>query len=482
MNHVAVQIDQKSRRNLDGRVKPKLLKFLYSVKDYTTVLDSYAQANSIAAVIWASVKLCLLLTCNWASYFEALTEVLSTVGEVSARFHEYVSLFPTSEGLQGALIDYHAVVISICSKAVHDIQLPRWQQTAKITFKSFESEYSPLQSRLAKASRAVKDWIGIADAKRQKDQAEYNKAEGAKTDDIHATAHRTLANTDEILALVKLGSNDTSQHLIHLRDFQVSRYRQETKANLSTINMTAEWRRVKQQSVEGIYSWFETNQDYKSWKSATTSSLLLYKANIGCGKTYLFSDIINNLVEDEGAGYAIGYFMGQSSELTTLKARQITGCIALQLLEPLIDSADYSTLGKIYHKSQSGDIDRIVDLLVEYLPVDRQCYILLDGLDELAKEERRTTLEAVFHVLNHAKMVKAVKVLITTRQYPAPLRVASKANHVYQLLPTIEERKARLSDFVIDTIQEKVEMDELPLYEESLNTIIGSVEEGAQGM
>lgn len=95
---------------------------LSPVQQYCTIIDTCAGSNQIAALVWGSIKLVLLVSLNFAEYFDRLSERVAQLSNYCPRLSEYEKIFPASPRLQLALSDFYAVVVDFCSKALKPVQ------------------------------------------------------------------------------------------------------------------------------------------------------------------------------------------------------------------------------------------------------------------------------------------------------------------------------------------------------------------------
>ena len=137
------QLDNENAKRGSRCVATRLLTFLQSIQQFTTVVDTFVSSNpAIPALVWGSVKLAVLvsrlylftnqgighadyffyqLTSNNASYFEKLSALLMNFSKHCPRYSEYQVLYADSVGLRNAVCNFYAVVIDCCTQAVQVI-------------------------------------------------------------------------------------------------------------------------------------------------------------------------------------------------------------------------------------------------------------------------------------------------------------------------------------------------------------------------
>lgn len=469
---VTSQIDHMSSARLGRNFGPKLEPFLSCIKAFTPVIDTYAQSASLAALIWASVKLCLFLTSNSAEYFERLTRILMRVGERGFRFKQFGSLYPSSRGLQEALVNYYAVVVRICCKAVNDFQRPQWKQLARSAFKDFEREYQPLRENLDECAKSVVEEISLASSELQSREAQK--------------AAEDRSTKEKLLSVVTTTDHKTTDLVLSMRHQHMWKLRESIKDNLSAIDMRSAWSHIRRQCVPETSMWFEANGSFDAWRTEQSSSLLVYSANLGYGKTYLFANVVSSLIASEGANYSIGYFLCQSKDPERQLARNVIGSIARQILRSRVETIDdVEVLQRLLEESKTDSTAILTDLIAEYTLRERRHFILVDGMDELPPKARSHVLESLAELLHLADASKIFKVFITTRHKSeylcGKLRMNSEVS--FQLQPSSEELNSSLSLYLADTLDQSLDAEELQLQDPDLiGRIFHTVKSGAQGM
>ncbi|KAF3027915.1 hypothetical protein E8E12_000178 [Didymella heteroderae] len=155
--HVASNASRKSRI-----FASRLHGLLGSVQQYCNIVDTCVGPNQIASLVWGSIKLVILTSSNFVEYFDKLSERVARLSNYCPRFSEYGKLFSTSTRLQQALSDFHAVVVSFCSKALHVIQERGVKRFSKSVWKSFKVEFKEVEERISEAKNEVAEELALA--------------------------------------------------------------------------------------------------------------------------------------------------------------------------------------------------------------------------------------------------------------------------------------------------------------------------------
>ena len=116
---LTVSIDEENCNRRSRCVGTRLISFLESVQQFTSIVDTLVSSHpEFAALIWGGVKLAMLAANNYSSYFDKLSTLLMNIGRTSPRLGDFGALYPSSERLQALLCEYYAVVVRLCKKAM----------------------------------------------------------------------------------------------------------------------------------------------------------------------------------------------------------------------------------------------------------------------------------------------------------------------------------------------------------------------------
>ena len=140
---------------------------LVSVQQYHSILDTYAGPNQIAALVWGSIKLVLLVSSNFAEYFDKLSQRINQLSTYCPRLSEYERLFQTSTRLQQAISAFYSNVVKFCSKALGVVQGRGVKRFSKSAWKSFKVEFKEIEEALSEAKDEVTEELQLASEQEQ---------------------------------------------------------------------------------------------------------------------------------------------------------------------------------------------------------------------------------------------------------------------------------------------------------------------------
>lgn len=129
------RLDQANAERRGVSLGSRVYSVLLSVQQFANVVGTFVSSHpEIAALVWGSMQLTMLVRCNLHSpqprfrsevdlnqitanfthYFQKLSSIVQDYGEWSPRFDEYRLLFPFSAQLQAAVCDFHAALVDCC--------------------------------------------------------------------------------------------------------------------------------------------------------------------------------------------------------------------------------------------------------------------------------------------------------------------------------------------------------------------------------
>ncbi|RPB29689.1 hypothetical protein L211DRAFT_34242 [Terfezia boudieri ATCC MYA-4762] len=167
--------------------------------------------------------------------------------------------------------------------------------------------------------------------------------------------------------------------------------------------------------MENTCGWLFDREEFKSWQTGETSSLLWVHGKPGFGKTLLMSKVVEHIMHETHREHVphVGYMYCSMNRPETLEAVNILAAILKQLISYLPDIPDKILSTFQTHKYQgltSGlGRHRLIDIqngLREVLEVygsahsPQPIYILLDGLDECGKDARAMVITALRYMIS----------------------------------------------------------------------------------
>ncbi|KAK4117813.1 hypothetical protein N656DRAFT_764948 [Canariomyces notabilis] len=321
-------------------------------------------AQSLAASgVWAAFRICLQISTGYLDYFDKLSTLLLEIGR-SAPIHDGLALLYQDDSvLQSLLCKYLVYLVQLCRRAILFTKKRPLSQLKASVLNSFDVEFGDLRERLRILGAIIKDHVDVK----------------FKTSQLQEASRSAKSHS-----LLRVLSRDARRTQCEERIFRLF---QALCRNRSMFERIRSWERSK-----GTATWLFSKPEYKTWKDQKSSSCLLIKGKIGCGKTVLMANIVDDLIrQPEGSSSPpIGFFFCKPEMPESLEARRIIGTITRQIIgHPLLSHqlhsyADSLTMTSVDSMTTANMAEMILSIVpFKFAPI----FILIDGLDECSDKE-----------------------------------------------------------------------------------------------
>ena len=293
------------------------------------------------------------------------------IGRTCPRYQDFGLLYPGSTRLQNTLCEYFVVIVCICKQAVVFLKKQFWSQLSPSLLIPFESEFGSFHHELETLASAIRKEVSLAS-----NQAQQNEA----------------TEMPRFRAVAKKFSDTSTRDLENTRAWKRKQATLQFLNACSVYNHKKSWTQARKQ---GNTNWIFYDEGYRQWKRGEVSSTLWCTGKVGCGKTVLSANVVEDLTITTPA--VVTYFFCRYDEAESLQARTIIGSIVRQIF----DHTQPDTLDAIA-KTRPGtiDIDQILDFLQELLPSNLpKFFIIIDGLDGCEEKETRLLLQCLKRLL-----------------------------------------------------------------------------------
>ncbi|CAG8889009.1 unnamed protein product [Penicillium nalgiovense] len=351
------RVSEKRRRCLG----PRLMNVLQATQQFAALGDIIVggSQNLLACGVWSVVRISLQLVLDFSSYLEQLSNIFMTAGRLAPRYEKMALLYPRSKDLQSCLCEYFILIVRLCHEMT---TFTRKSTFGKLRASALgDSDLKTYQSELESWGKTIKAEVGFLMAKGIEDEAENN----SRFRTVSSIFQKSTAYQQAI---------QTKQRVL---DF------------CSQYDCTVSW---KQARKSGNTNLFRESSQYQNWKSMV-SSTLVYTGKLGSGKSVLLANIVDDLhIHDETPHVA--YFFCRHDVSGSLKAREVIGSLARQLLYPI---SDFTAAAEYLDRThQCEPMERIMGLLSSCLaPIRKRkrFFVVVDGLDELDVHERDIVIQ-----------------------------------------------------------------------------------------
>lgn len=259
--------------------------------------------------------------------------------------------------------------------------------------------------------------------------------------------------------------------------------RERLLSALATIVYAAQHQRRSFERHPGTCRWLSVDKDLQSWVNVKVSSCFVCYGIPGFGKSILTASAIKDLkIRLSRPRIGICYFYCDYSDVSTLNTAIIFGTLARQLLEKekLNDIEDLLS-PCCDTQARTPSLDIVFDILNKSFRILSECWVFLDGINELP-HSRQVSLLGAIHVIAKLKEV-TVKILVTARSEENVVRCALEGPtfHNVELCPELISGNMHI--VIQDEATERIANDRLVMADAQLkNEIIEALSLGAKDM
>ncbi|ORY61553.1 uncharacterized protein BCR38DRAFT_373468, partial [Pseudomassariella vexata] len=320
---------------------------------------------------------------NYASYYEAISDLFMKLGKLYPLFAEYQILYPASARLQQALVNFHTSIISCCKHVVEAIRRPWQNQVIQAFWKSFEQEFRPDKDNIQRCSDDVKTAIDLAKAQADLQDQQLQAQERKEALKTRRTLKNFISRHDSQLDQLRLQSTERQMRI----------RRQSLLDGLSSYNHQRPLEQSRRKRYSDTTDWIFQTTEFRRWFYGR-SPFLWCSGKIGSGKTIATASMIDYILLDKGRSDSlVSFFFVQSDYQESLSAGTIMRSILRQRLDPTHLSTDVES--RLQNLSSSSTLDEIIELLREITLAPKPFYVIIDGFDECDKPDRHELLRAL---------------------------------------------------------------------------------------
>ncbi|KAM3557837.1 hypothetical protein ARSEF4850_004902 [Beauveria asiatica] len=445
------QLEHENRSAGRPGVSSRLSTVLQSVQAFSGVVGTFVSAHpEIAALVWGSVKLTMLIAVNFASYFEALSSLFMTVSRQCPRFAEYQALYPASTRLQRALCDFHASIIRCCKHVVKVLQRSWKQHLKHAVFRSFHEEMQEDVRAIQQMGEEVKEEISLATARAQHEDEELQARERRAASRDRSKMWKFIPKMENDLSAMK------EMHEQQLRR-KAREERQRLLESLSSHEYrTPFWEACKKRQRDTA-EWIFAVPEFKRWHDGSGPSLLWCSGKIGSGKTVLCANVVNHIFLHKSRHDTATFFFVNRDNADSLQAETLIRSIIRQSID--------GTEVPQYVESQLINLDCAVfvqldawiDLLRYVVQQSTAFYILIDGLDESDAAERLAILDALSLL---AATTSCLRIFLSSRE-SVELDLRGRSLAVSRVSMSCDSLMSDIRSYVNTSLQKRLENEEL---------------------
>ena len=227
---------------------------------------------------------------------------------------------------------------------------------------------------------------------------------------------------------------------------------------LSPVNYQAKQNALRALRCEGTAEWIFCHPSFTAWRKSPQNQGLCCRGIPGSGKTILASSITDSLLNASKKSAPIClYHYCDYAVVDTLLPVHIIGSLLKQRIVQGIEPTLEDAVARVCDNGYDGqDVHGLSLFLREAVESPVPTYIIIDGLDECAREDARSLLALLESVMATSKT--SVKVLVTCRDEDETVGLIS---HFPQICLSESVLAADLACFVDQTVKASIEEGKL---------------------
>ncbi|XTI89154.1 hypothetical protein V2W45_1469393 [Cenococcum geophilum] len=355
-----IQSKQGSERNM--RNFTRMRAFLEAIEQYGKVIEVFANSSIFVAFIWVASA--------YSEAFDALLDAYEEIGNNLPLLSQYQDLLEHvrvshNPHFQRALTLIYIDILEFHKKALKYFQQRMWKQLFQATWKTFRTKFSGLLENIRRNQHLVESQANLIQFKQLK---EANLAHFEQLfQELHAARLKAEAESRSI------------------EDMEKSRRLGTLRAWLSAAPASSDYenfiRKLKDYPESGL--WLANDDRIQSWLNPDT-----------CGSPLLW---VNGI---PGAGA-----LGKSNSVSVVffycrhndPERNTFSAIAKGILAQLLN-INHALLPYMFERASSSghtvleSLDLIEQLLETALKSLEKVYVVIDGLDECGRKEKKKTI------------------------------------------------------------------------------------------
>ncbi|KAA8894567.1 hypothetical protein FN846DRAFT_999693 [Sphaerosporella brunnea] len=422
----------------------KVLQWLHKFREIGDIIVQFDPVH--AALPWAGFRFLLMVCSSKQETTDAVLIGLEKTACLMDRCAAYESLYlkpeiTASKTLENSLLRLYVAILEYLAKAI---------KTSKDNLIQAVFTTEELTGYLEKVEGLEKTVKYDSDVAEAEYRTFVDKELIAKLDGKHHD--QTLRMVLKELSLTNLRSKmDIMHHMIEASD------RLNILEWISTIPYLSHHQQISEKRLKDTGQWLLERNEYREWRSSSSSKLLLLRGIPGAGKTYIASKIIDYFRQNPDTGEKLAYFYCNRAEEDRRDPRKILNTLIQQLaqaeggqiLNPAVRI--YRDREKKGQLSSRLSLQESQELLIKLTDIHPQTTICLDALDEIDDNVRIILLKSLQEVIKTSNNL--VKVFATSRNNPDILRQ-------FEMFPRIslqpEDNFGDIKEFIAEKLKSAI--------------------------
>lgn len=368
-------------------------------KDVGDIAAQYDPAH--ASLPWAAVRFLLQVSINNIEIQAGIVEDLEMITRSLARFKEFEKIHLSitsslSPKIEHALAELYATMLECLASHVRYFKESTGKRLLKVPFRPMDDD--------------------------------FHEKIRAKEDEVLKLA--TLDDTSRSLSMELNLIRLCDKALISEKEIEEAEFF-ELLAWLSPVPFMRDHETVKRNRLPNSGKWLLQHPAYVTWRSSSSSSILLLHGIRGCGKTNVCSVLVDTILDEkaqnpQAAPIAYFYCADVESERARRSPDDVFRSIVRQLTVSIHPQRSiHASIASSYERAKAkakiegspSDVTKLrtqecLDLILESLD-NNPATIVVDTLDEISADVRYSMLDSLNEIVN--KSANVVKIFLTTR-------------------------------------------------------------------
>ncbi|KAI1770676.1 hypothetical protein F4818DRAFT_432308 [Hypoxylon cercidicola] len=367
----------------EGRLRGlrKIQPYLERLEEYAGVVEVFVQVKpDILALIWGPIKLLLQMSRNITKCFDAILDVMKSIGPALPAFNKFDSLLGANTRIGYVLGLYFKDILDFYLTCLKFFSLKSWQVAFDGFWPIHRSKIDVIIKNMEKHSLLLCNEITMgdileADEARQRAYAHYEEER----------EFRDYQNFQSIETYISPPSYDDI-----LDSLRLSR-------------------------CTGTGTWLQQDATFCRWLDSTdvSTNVVWIRGIPGAGKTYLASTAIDESITKGHCLFAfLSYKQGLQSPLPVLQSLLFQLASQEKNLRSVLCDTIMSG-PKDLKRDLKGDTEFTLGTLSKLLKCAGRTFVTIDGLDEVSEATQQALIRLLLGVMTECK---ETRLLIVSRQ------------------------------------------------------------------
>ncbi|KAH8680015.1 hypothetical protein BGZ60DRAFT_525207 [Tricladium varicosporioides] len=403
------ELDASNQTRRGRSIGARAFSMLQSVQQFSAIVGTFVSSHpDVAALVWGSVKLTVLIAANITSYFESLADL-------HASDYKFILLVASSANL-------------------------KTEGLKKVTTE-LRGKLRPQLENIQFCAKDVKKAIALAKATTDRQEQELQEQERKLADNHRKHLSIFASRAQKELENAREQQRHRAQDLLRKK-------RMKLLDSLSTYKHQKNFSQARKRRYRNTAMWLFSTIEFTEWKDNEKPLVFFLTGKIGSGKTVLtlvlllfsVSAVIEYLYcERKRTNELTAFVLSRYDDSVSLSAISVLRSIIRQCLEP--DDITEEVERQLSELNTYSKVIETTKTLLQYCTSKFAIlYIIIDSLDEFETEERNTLLRVLSSVISRPDSI--VKLFLVGR--------GSISEAIRKIFPGSHEKSTENNEVEVD--------------------------------